>query len=65
MYQTPILCLDDSQESVDAMVILERRNLRYRIIPTEGPGPTLLTHNRTFQGLEGIERYLTEKQIRK
>jgi hypothetical protein len=55
---TPILLTDDSPESTDAFALLFHSNVRFETIPSEGPGPILVSSTGTYPGLDEIGRFV-------
>jgi len=58
----PLLLVDESRESSEAMMELLDSGVSFRPVPAESRGPVLFTSTRTFRGLEGVERYLAESK---
>jgi hypothetical protein len=56
----PLLLVDGSKESSDAMMDLIEAKLAFTPVPADGQGPVLFTHERTFRGKNGIERYIVK-----
>lgn len=58
----PLLLTDGSIESSKAALSLIEAHLPFSLVPSEDPGPVLISSERTFCGLEGVERYIGEKK---
>ncbi len=54
----PLLLVDESEESSEAMMELIEAGVSFAPVPAEGRGPVLFTSTQTFRGKEGIERYI-------
>ncbi len=58
----PVLLVDDSDESSEAMTRLVSAGVLFALVPAEGPAPVLLSSRLTYRGIEGIERFIEETQ---